>query len=243
MANNGARGEEVKPNGADPPGLADVEAAIAMPNIDGRPSVLTELPKDLFLEDREFAIGDEEPSDEIRFGKPRAQEIVHCHPDASRKRIVWAIKDERNRRGNLYVVTPSLLTTHPRLKEHVKRYVLRQYITDKGVVGLWPAPLPGYREAVSDASHLAAQEDAIGRWVRVWWSNLHGDGRFERLLMSEEDGFGEPVFSDESFEEILRRGLAEWVITTPDHSLAKHLLKGKPVTPPPLPSSMLGGQA
>jgi hypothetical protein len=93
--------------------------------------------------------------------------------------------------------------------------------------------LPGYREATSDASHLAAQEDAITRWIRMWWSNSRGDGRFERLLMGQEDGFGNPVFSDEPFEEVLRRGLAQWVIASPDHPLAKHLLKDTPVTPSP----------
>jgi hypothetical protein len=131
MASAQKNQESAKPNRAVGPSMSsfpDIDAAADMPNIDGRSSVLNELPKDLFLVDREFEIAADDPPDEIRFGKPRSQEIVHCHPDPTRKRIVWAIKDERNRRGNLFVVTQGMLKTYPRLKEHSKCYVLRQYV-------------------------------------------------------------------------------------------------------------------
>jgi hypothetical protein len=210
----------------------DIEAAVDLPNLDKQPSVLEELPADLFVDYREgFAVREEAATDEVRFGRPGPQEVAHCHPDPARKKVVWGLKDSRNNRGNLYVLPQSMLDRYPRLKPACKLYAIRQYITTDGIVGLWAAPLPGPREAVSDASHLEAQENALDRWVRVEWNG----NKFTCYLMSEADGFGDPQFPDQSFEEIIAKGLTKWIIRDAEHPLCKHLLKGTPASQQPQP--------
>jgi hypothetical protein len=206
----------------------NIEAAVAMPNIDGRPNVLDELPADLFVEYREdFAIREEVATDEVRWGRPRPQDIARCHDAPSRKRVVWGLRDSRSDRGHLFIVPQSLLDQHPRLKTSCKLYLVRQFVTTDGVTGLWPAPLPGLREAASDASHLEAQEYALTRWIRLEWNGR----KFICYLMSEADDFGDPQFPEESFDEIIAKGLKKWVISSADHPLCKHLLKGTLVSP------------
>jgi hypothetical protein len=131
----------------------------------------------------------------------------------------------------LYVVPGSLLAQHPRLRAACKRFVIRQYTTDEGVSGLWAAPLPGVREAPSDARHLQAQEMALTRWVRLEWVGGLG-GHYDVYALTEEEaaeaGLGEPVFSTETFDEVLSRGLLKWVMHNASHPLCRRLLMGKP---------------
>jgi hypothetical protein len=115
---------------------------------------------------------------------------------------------------------------HPRLRALCKLFVVRQFVSDTGTVGLWPAPLPGAREAVSDPSHLEAQENALSRWVRIEWNG----NTFTHYLMSEEDGFGEPIFHEQPFDEVIKKGLTKWIIRDTQHPLCKHLLKGTPAS-------------
>jgi hypothetical protein len=211
----------------------DIDAAVELPNLDSRTSVLEELPADLFVDYREgFAVREEAVADEIRLGRPGPQEVAHCHPDPGRKKVVWGLRDARNNRSNLYVIPQSVLDRHPRLRPLCKLYVIRQYVTSDQVNGLWAAPLPGPREAASDASHLEAQENALSRWVRVEWTG----NRFACYLMSEADGFGEPQFPDQSFEEIVAKGLLKWIVRDAEHPLCKHLLKGTPASQSGAPS-------
>ncbi len=205
----------------------EIDAAVDLPNLDSRQSVLEQLPADLFVDYREgFAVREEAVTDEVRFGRPGPQEVVHCHPDPTRKKFVWGLKDSRNNRGNLHVIPQSVLDRYPRLKPACKLFVIRQYVTTEGVVGLWPAPQPGPREAASDASHLEAQENALNRWVRIEWNG----NKFVHYLMSEEDGFGDPQFPDQSFDEVIAKGLTKWIIRDAGHPLCRHLLKGTPAS-------------
>jgi hypothetical protein len=137
--------------------MDDIDAAASEPNIDGRESVLRDLPKDLFVEGREdYEIPEEKiTSEEIQYGRPGAQEIVHCHPDGSRKKIVNGIKDKRVRGGTIYLVTNAMLAKYPRLKRAAKPYVIRQCVNDEGDMRLWPAPLPGpFDEDLTNMVHL-----------------------------------------------------------------------------------------
>jgi hypothetical protein len=150
--------------------LADIDAAVALPNIDGRQSVLTELPKDLFVEGREdYEIPEERgESDAIKYGRPGGQDIVHCHPDMSRKKVVLAIKEKRGMGNKIYPVTGTMLAQYPRLRRAARPFVIRQYVSDESIVGLWPAPLPQpFEENTSDIDHLRAQEESTKGWVRL----------------------------------------------------------------------------
>jgi hypothetical protein len=101
-------------------------------------------------------------------------------------------------------------------------YLVRQYVTDEGITGLWAAPEPGLREASSDASHREAQEKALDNWIRMEWTGT----KFIHYVMTEEDDLGEPVFPDTPFEEILLKGLSKYLIRDAKHPLCKRLLRG-----------------
>lgn len=150
---------KAKTNGAAKP-ASDVESALDLPNIDGRPSVLVDL-SDAFTTDEDSAFGAAEAEVvlQVKFGKPDDFDWVRCHPDPMRTRQFKGIQNKKDR-GKLYLVKPRVL---PLLGHRCKSYLLRQAITKDGETFLWPAPLPGLREAPSDAAHLAAQHEAVDR--------------------------------------------------------------------------------
>jgi hypothetical protein len=223
--------EKSKPNGSADQALRDIDAAAELPNIDGRESVMHELPKDLFVEGREeFEIAEEKvETDAVQYGRPGSQDIVHCHPDPARKKVVWGLKNKRGMGGKVYPVTQSLLKQYPRLRRFARLYVIRQYVTDEGVMGLWPAPIP---DPLDDSSvnldHLRAQEDAMNFWLRLEWVKAKDGGRWEIYRMTEGQ-FDDPIFPDERFDDVLRRGVVKITATDTTHQFVKHLLLGTPV--------------
>jgi hypothetical protein len=209
-----------KANGAKP--VSDVESALDLPNIDNRPSVMVDL-KDAFITDEESAFGAAEAEIflNVKFGKPDDFDWIRCHPDSARTRQFRGIQDKKDR-GKIYLVKPKVL---PLLGHRCKNYLLRQAVTMDGEPFLWPAPLPGLREAPSDAVHLAAQHEAVDRWIRLEWISQNSAYKTHRLT---EPSKKEPKWTTETFEELLQRALGgDRVISDDKHPLVQYLLNAK----------------
>jgi hypothetical protein len=71
-----------------PPPMSELGAALNLPNIDDRASVLANLPKELYVEGRvSFEEEEEDSVPGVRFGTPRQADYVRC--DLSRSTVDW----------------------------------------------------------------------------------------------------------------------------------------------------------
>lgn len=125
-----SRKQETTEEDAEASAIRDV---IDLPNIDARPSVLTDL-EDILITDAEDGVAEEQFTETVGFGKPSDQSFVRCHPGADRVTRVWVIRNKSDM-GKLFVVPKSLL---PKLGPNCKRFILRQAITSIGVHSFGP---------------------------------------------------------------------------------------------------------
>jgi hypothetical protein len=184
-------------------GMSDLYTAEALPNIDGRSSILNELPADLFEEDRgNFEIGSTRQPGTVAFGTPRDQEWVLVFPDPTRYRKLSCLKDKENRK--LYPVTAALIAKYPKIARASRSYIVRQAaVLDKDEF-LWPAPWPGGREYPGDQKQREAQLEAMKDWVQLSWT---GD---DWAIDNTEPRKVFPAYSwdkSRSFEEFLKLAL------------------------------------
>jgi hypothetical protein len=197
-------------------------AATELPNIDDRPSVLTELPQDLFMSDREeFAVAETARPAGIAFGHPN--DWAMSHSDPQRYRVMLCIKDKKSRK--VLPITQSLVRKHPRLQTACRPYVVRQAILLDGAWFLWPAPWPGAREYPGDDKHREAMRLSREDWVKMVWEDQDwGVYNTEPLNVYEHPDWDEA----EEFEAFLTRGIAPLLLSTGDEPFLRRFLgKGR----------------
>jgi hypothetical protein len=205
--------EQPKLNGEDaapaaPAPLSDLFiAATELPNIDGRTSVLTELPKDLFMADRQdFAVPQKSKPGSIEFRAPKTWAMVH--PDLERYRVMLCLKDKLGRK--IFPITQALVREYPKLQVASRPFIVRQAIELDGPWFLWPAPWPGGKEFLGDSMHLEAQNAAREDWVQMTWLGQDWDVSGTVTLHA----YDLPDWSKaEDFEAFLARGLGPLVLT------------------------------
>jgi len=188
-----------------PNGAAIEEAAVTpKPKFDDRPNVFESL-EDYAVSPSEIGIGETQVVLQVKFGRPRAQEWVRCHPEPERMKYFNAVRD-------LFIVNPrvlSLVGTQARL------YRVRQAITTDNELYLWPAPVEGRLE--SDITHLNAQQAALSQWIRIEW-----DGK-AFVAVEPQGDMGEPEWPELTFQQVLEMGLAGHLINNADHVLIRRL--------------------
>lgn len=195
-------------------GAADV---FSLPNIDGRPNVAEDLP-DIFVEE-----GEEHGSGEIpvllnvKFGKPNDQEWARVHPDPTRARCVYCVKDKHSF-GKLYIVARPLL----KLVGHkARQYVLRQAITVRKTTYLWPVPMLTADCMPADKEQHEAAMKAMSKWIRLEWVDSGFDGK------EPEEDLGEPCWPVEPFDEVVNLGVRGVIIADRDHPWMRNFLGRK----------------
>ena len=193
-----------------PNGAAIEEAAVTpKPKFDDRPNVFESL-EDYAVSPSEIGIGETQVVLQVKFGRPRAQEWVRCHPEPERMKYFNAVRDQKT--SKLFIVNPrvlSLVGTQARL------YRVRQAITTDGELYLWPAPVEGRLE--SDITHLNAQQAALSQWIRIEW-----DGK-AFVAVEPQGDMGEPEWPELTFQQVLEMGLAGHLINNADHVLIRRL--------------------
>jgi hypothetical protein len=196
-------------------------AATSLPNIDGRNSVLVDLPKDLFMQERQsFAVGQKPKSADIAFTHPA--DWAMCHPDPDRFKVMLCVKDKGNRK--LYPIVQSLVDEYPRLQVASRPYIVRQAKLLDGPWFLWPAPWPGGRELLGDNAHYEAQIAAMSDWTLMTWAGHDWD------VMGTEtpNAYAHPEWDKaEDFELFLNRGLGPIVLLHAEQTLFIRRFLGK----------------
>jgi hypothetical protein len=148
--------------------------------------------------------------------RPSAQDFVRVHPSPE-YRENFAMIDLKDDRED-FLVRPELL---PDLAGEVVYKTLFTAINRQGVVFLWPIRLPAPDERKSEWARSAreAAEIAMGKWIRLK-ANM-SLGAYEVTVA--ESVMAEPVWPELSFQELVRIGYRDRMVTTLDHAVVKRL--------------------
>jgi hypothetical protein len=211
--------DEAGPRPAAPPPAAEMAQALDLPNLDGRASVMANLPKDLYVEGRiDFEEEEEDSVPGVRFGTPRQADFVRCDPNWGK--LLHCLKNPKN--GVLYPVTMALLRAHAELAAAAKLYVVRlAVVDDSDELLFWAAPHPSYGTTPGDRVWRQAQTAALTRWTKTWWD---GSARHYAHPRRPEN-FEEPTFPAQDYDNLLQAAVAEDLIWREDHFLAQKLLR------------------
>jgi hypothetical protein len=151
-----------------PPPLSEVVVgALSLPNIDGKESVLANLPKELYVPGRiDFAVDEAPTMAGVRFGAPRQLEWVRSHPELGT--LIHCIKDFKGN-GRLYPVTLALMKQHPQIAAAARLHTVRlAVIDDSDELLLWAAPHPTASNTAGDRVWRQAQTASVTQWVTIW---------------------------------------------------------------------------
>jgi hypothetical protein len=147
--------------------------------------------------------------------KPSPQDFVRTHPDHRLPAALIELKDDRE----VYFVAPAMIAE---LEGEFFPAVLDLTINRQGTVFLWPVRLPG-----PDGKHLEwhrsageAAELAKTGWLRIK-ANMNL-GAYE-MFVAENENIPDPVWPEQSFEEILRTAFRDRFIDSLDHPVVKRL--------------------
>jgi hypothetical protein len=210
------------PPAALPPISEVVVGALGLPNIDGKESVLANLPTELCVAGRiDFAVDEGPAMAGVRFGQPRAEEWVRVHPTLGT--LMQCIKDVKNM-GRLRPVTVSLMKHHPRIAAAAKLHTVRlTVIDDSDELLLWATPHPTASSTPGDRVWRQAQSAAVTNWVTIWW-----DGHARHWAPPEKpETFQDPVWPERDFAEILQAGVADDLMWDPSDDYAQKLMRAK----------------
>jgi hypothetical protein len=87
--------------------------------------------EDYAVSPSEIGIGETQVVLQVKFGRPRAQEWVRCHPEPERMRYYHAVKDQKN--SKLFIV-------HPRILSLVGSQARRAFPAHRHQIGRDPQP-------------------------------------------------------------------------------------------------------
>jgi len=148
--------------------------------------------------------------------KPNPQDFVRTHPDSDYRAALALIELREDR--EVYLVPPDIARELP--GEFVMAMVFTT-INRQGVVHLWPARLPAPDGRINEwhRSAMEAAQLAMMRWVRVKANMSLGAYEVFEAAASIPD----PTWPELSFQELLRIGFRDRLITDFDHPVIKRL--------------------
>jgi hypothetical protein len=148
--------------------------------------------------------------------RPNPQDFVRVRPEpAFRENFpVLELKDEREE----YIVTSKLV---PELVGEFANKTLFTAVNRQGVVFLWPVRLPDADGKTYEwwRSAREAAELAMGQWIRVRANKSLG--AYEMFVAEGE--MSEPVWPEQTYQELIRIAFRDRLITTIDHAIIKRL--------------------
>lgn len=148
--------------------------------------------------------------------KPSPQDFIRVHP-APEYRENFALIDLKDDRED-FLVRPEIL---PDLATEVVYKTIFTAINRQGVVFLWPVRLPTPDDRKSDWHRSAREgaEMAMSRWIRLKPNMSLGANE----ISLAGSVMAEPVWPELSYEELLRIGYRDRMITTLEHPVILRL--------------------
>jgi hypothetical protein len=196
-----------------------VSDPITAPNLDNRASVLTELPKGLYVEGRtKFAVPEGKSLRPVFFGRPNASEWVMTHPDMDRCRVLYCLKENARK---LHPVLTHVLELHPKLKEAARQYLVRQAKVYNGDFFMWPVPWFDGEDVIGDQAQRDAHFSAKDDWKKLVWRGSD----YETVPTEDPHAFDPPNWETaEDFEQALKRAVMPLLVQDLDHPYVKSFL-------------------
>jgi hypothetical protein len=147
--------------------------------------------------------------------RPSPQDFVRTHADRRLSAALIELKDDRE----IYLVAPQVV---PELPGEYFPATLFLAITRQGVLTLWPVRLPGPdgRHSEWHRSAMEAAQAAQARWIKIR-ANM-GLGAYD-IFEAENVNIPDPVWPDETFEEIVRVAFRDRFIDSSEHAVVKRL--------------------
>ena len=148
--------------------------------------------------------------------RPNPQDFVRVHP-APEFRADFALIDLKDERED-YLVRPEVLSE---LAGEVVFKTIFTAINRQGVVFLWPVrlPAPDDRKTEWPRSAREGAELAMTKWVRLK-ANM-SLGAYE--ITVAESVMADPVWPDLSYQELVRIGYRDRMVTAVDHPVVRRL--------------------
>lgn len=152
----------------------------------------------------------------VPVGKPNSQDFVRVHPGAEYRETLAAIEWKEDR--EFYVVVPDVAKELPGECVFVTLFTA---VNRQGVARLWPVKLPGPDGRIIEWHRSAAEaaERAMRGWIRIKANHsLRAYEIFEAVAT-----VAEPEWPDKTFQELLRIGFRDRLISSLDHPLIAKL--------------------
>jgi len=148
--------------------------------------------------------------------KPNPQEFVRVH-SSSKYRADFPMIDLKDE-GEDYLVRPEIV---PELAGELVSKTIFTAISRQGVVFLWPVRLPAPDDRKSEwlRSQREAAETAMTRWMRM--KSNRSLGAYETFVAKSV--IPEPEWPELPFQELLRIGYRDRMITSLEHPVVKRL--------------------
>jgi hypothetical protein len=148
--------------------------------------------------------------------KPNKQDFVRVHPNEEFRADVLMVELKEDREA--YLVGRNMVDE---LATEAEPYTLYTAINRQGVVFLWPVRLPAPDGKVNEwhRSLREAAEMASGKWTRVK-ANM-SLGAYETTVA--ESTIADPVWTEVSFQELIRIGFRDRLIDAANHAVVRRL--------------------
>ena len=201
------------PEGADIP-ITDVDSLRA---VDGQIHVHEQNITSLRLsQDFSAAVGAKKVLTKVAVRKPHGQDWIRVNEDPA-MRMNAAVIDFKEE-GELYLVDASL--QDKTAKEWVAMALILT-VNRQGAVYLWPIRLPNENGWLHSAPQSAwdAADEATKSWVRVTWNGP----QFEYDVTRATAEIPDPVWPEESFEQIIMLAFQGRIIEDKNHHVLRQL--------------------
>jgi hypothetical protein len=152
----------------------------------------------------------------VPVGRPKKQDWIRVHPNPEFRGPYAVIELERDKER--YLITPEIAAAIP---TEIRTEMIYTVINRQRVISLWPVglPAPDGRWNEWHRSATAAAEKAMEEWIRVV-SNT-SLGAYEPIPAPAK--YPDPEWSEYTFQDLLRIGFRERIISKFDHPVLKHL--------------------
>lgn len=152
----------------------------------------------------------------VEVRKPKNGEYFRVHPDQSYRLELGIINVEEER--STYVVMKDL---HDEVGTDLTPVLLVLAVNRSGTPFLWPVKKTkrGSRPSLWNETARGAAEKAQEHWIRMDSDQAAGCYRVRKAT----GNLGDPVFPSETFNELLRLGFADRIISKLDHPVLRRL--------------------
>jgi len=159
---------------------------------------------------------------EVPIRKSTKIEYFRTHPGEDHTALVPLFQNKGDGIGDEYfVAAKDMIGAMP---DQLQPYQLVLTINRQGSVFLWPVRIPTEEDRLSKwiTSRIEAVQRAKTKWIRMIANTAPGAGYYD--IKEAQGNLGEPVWPEESLQELINIAFRNRLIDSADHPIIKALL-------------------